>query len=101
MGGHDTSVVVSMDNSSHFNLEGIIDEVRNQYEEIARSSRAEAESWYHSQVRNQAKRKPDMPCGFLGFLSIAMDLRADHFLHGTPVKEGKSLQISNREFLAP
>ncbi|XP_053228129.1 keratin, type II cytoskeletal cochleal-like isoform X2 [Podarcis raffonei] len=62
MGGHDTSVVVSMDNSSHFNLEGIIDEVRNQYEEIARSSRAEAESWYHSQyeaLQNTAGRHGD------------------------------------------
>ncbi|XP_034956722.2 keratin, type II cytoskeletal 1 [Zootoca vivipara] len=61
-GGHDTSVVVSMDNSSHFNLEGIIDEVRSQYEEIARSSRAEAESWYHSQyeaLQNTAGRHGD------------------------------------------
>ncbi|KAG8129483.1 hypothetical protein E2320_016142, partial [Naja naja] len=48
-GGQDTSVVVSMDNNTHLNLEGIIDEVRSQYEEIARSSRAEAEAWYHSQ----------------------------------------------------
>uniref|UniRef100_A0A670ZC68 IF rod domain-containing protein n=1 Tax=Pseudonaja textilis TaxID=8673 RepID=A0A670ZC68_PSETE len=48
-GGQDTSVVVSMDNNTYLNLEGIIDEVRSQYEEIARSSRAEAESWYHSQ----------------------------------------------------
>ena len=48
-GGQDTTVVVNMDDSTHFNMESIIDEVRSQYEEIARSSRAEAEAWYHSQ----------------------------------------------------
>ncbi|XP_015683489.1 keratin, type II cytoskeletal 5-like [Protobothrops mucrosquamatus] len=61
-GGQDTSVVVSMDNNTHLNLEGIIDEVRSQYEEIARSSRAEAESWYHSQyeaLQNTAGRHGD------------------------------------------
>lgn len=62
--GQDTSIVVSMDNNRDLNLEGIIDEVRSQYEEIARSSRAEAEAWYHSQVSNGAemeeKTKPDM-----------------------------------------
>ncbi|KAK9407270.1 keratin type II cytoskeletal 2 epidermal-like [Crotalus adamanteus] len=61
-GGQDTSVVVSMDNNTHLNLEGIIEEVRSQYEEIARSSRAEAESWYHSQyeaLQNTAGRHGD------------------------------------------
>ncbi|KAM3845863.1 keratin, type II cytoskeletal 7-like [Vipera latastei] len=61
-GGQDTSVVVTMDNNTHLNLEGIIDEVRSQYEEIARSSRAEAESWYHTQyeaLQNTAGRHGD------------------------------------------
>uniref|UniRef100_A0A8C0GCD2 IF rod domain-containing protein n=1 Tax=Chelonoidis abingdonii TaxID=106734 RepID=A0A8C0GCD2_CHEAB len=44
----DLSVVVSMDNNRHLDLEGIIQEVRNQYEEIAQRSRAEAEAWYQS-----------------------------------------------------
>ncbi|XP_054859462.1 keratin, type II cytoskeletal 5-like [Eublepharis macularius] len=60
--GHDTSIVVSMDNNRHLDLEGIIDEVRNQYEEIARSSRAEAEAWYHTQyeaLQNTAGRNGD------------------------------------------
>lgn len=56
-GGQDTSVVVTMDNNTHLNLEGIIDEVRSQYEEIARSSRAEAESWYHTQVSNHTETR--------------------------------------------
>ncbi|KYO17278.1 keratin, type II cytoskeletal 8-like [Alligator mississippiensis] len=44
----DLSVVVSMDNSRHLDMDSIIDEVRRQYEDIARSSRAEAEEWYQS-----------------------------------------------------
>ncbi|KAH0629123.1 hypothetical protein JD844_010957 [Phrynosoma platyrhinos] len=62
VGGQDTSVVVSMDNNRDFNLESIIDEVRAQYEEIARTSRAEAESWYRSQyeaLQNTAGRHGD------------------------------------------
>ncbi|KAM5182429.1 keratin, type II cytoskeletal cochleal-like [Mantella aurantiaca] len=44
----DTSVVVSMDNSRDLDLNGIISEVRAQYEEIANRSRAEAEAMYQS-----------------------------------------------------
>ncbi|XP_048690686.2 keratin, type II cytoskeletal cochleal-like [Caretta caretta] len=44
----DLSVVVSMDNTRSLDLDGIIQEVRNQYEEIAQRSRAEAEAWYQS-----------------------------------------------------
>uniref|UniRef100_A0A674G8Y6 IF rod domain-containing protein n=1 Tax=Taeniopygia guttata TaxID=59729 RepID=A0A674G8Y6_TAEGU len=43
------SVVVSMDNNRHLDLDSIIEEVRRQYEQIAQSSRAEAEAWYQSQ----------------------------------------------------
>ncbi|KFV71872.1 Keratin, type II cytoskeletal 6B, partial [Dryobates pubescens] len=45
----DLSVVVSMDNNRHLDLDSIIQEVRQQYEQIAQSSRAEAEAWYQSQ----------------------------------------------------
>uniref|UniRef100_A0A6I8NTD7 Keratin 79 n=1 Tax=Ornithorhynchus anatinus TaxID=9258 RepID=A0A6I8NTD7_ORNAN len=45
----DTNVVLSMDNNRCLDLDGIIAEVKAQYEEIARRSRAEAESWYQSQ----------------------------------------------------
>ncbi|KAM4699160.1 keratin, type II cytoskeletal cochleal-like [Discoglossus pictus] len=44
----DTSVVVSMDNSRDLDLDGIIAEVRAQYEDIANRSRAEAEAMYQS-----------------------------------------------------
>ncbi|XP_068777527.1 keratin, type II cytoskeletal 6A-like [Struthio camelus] len=44
----DLSVVVSMDNSRHLDLDSIIEEVRRQYEQIAQNSRAEAEAWYQS-----------------------------------------------------
>uniref|UniRef100_A0A8C5PXE6 IF rod domain-containing protein n=1 Tax=Leptobrachium leishanense TaxID=445787 RepID=A0A8C5PXE6_9ANUR len=44
----DTSVVVSMDNSRDLDLDGIIAEVRAQYEDIANRSRAEAEAMYKS-----------------------------------------------------
>ncbi|XP_053561524.1 keratin, type II cytoskeletal cochleal-like [Bombina bombina] len=44
----DTSVVVSMDNNRDLDLDGIIAEVRAQYEDIANRSRAEAEAMYQS-----------------------------------------------------
>ncbi|NWU24029.1 K2C6B protein, partial [Dyaphorophyia castanea] len=37
-----------MDNNRHLDLDSIIEEVRRQYEQIAQSSRAEAEAWYQS-----------------------------------------------------
>ncbi|KAJ6654721.1 hypothetical protein lerEdw1_006584 [Lerista edwardsae] len=43
---NDTSVILSMDNNRSLDLDGIIAEVRAQYEEIASKSRAEAESMY-------------------------------------------------------
>ncbi|XP_039111045.1 keratin, type II cytoskeletal 8 [Hyaena hyaena] len=42
----DTSVVLSMDNSRSLDLDGIIAEVKAQYEDIASRSRAEAETLY-------------------------------------------------------
>ncbi|XP_054447046.1 keratin, type II cytoskeletal 8 [Pteronotus mesoamericanus] len=42
----DTSVVLSMDNSRSLDLDGIIAEVKAQYEDIANRSRAEAEAIY-------------------------------------------------------
>ncbi|XP_021072837.1 keratin, type II cytoskeletal 4 [Mus pahari] len=47
----DTSVVLSMDNNRNLDLDGIIAEVRAQYEEIARKSKAEVESWYQIKVQ--------------------------------------------------
>ncbi|NXA16577.1 K2CO protein, partial [Sapayoa aenigma] len=44
----DTSVVLSMDNNRHLDLDSIIAEVKAQYEDIANRSRAEAEAWYQS-----------------------------------------------------
>ncbi|XP_042306045.1 keratin, type II cytoskeletal 5-like [Sceloporus undulatus] len=44
----DTSVVLSMDNNRNLDLDGIIAEVKAQYEDIANRSRTEAESWYQS-----------------------------------------------------
>ncbi|CAM5124474.1 unnamed protein product [Natator depressus] len=43
-----TSVILSMDNNRDLDLDGIIAEVKAQYEEIANRSRAEAESWYQT-----------------------------------------------------
>jgi len=53
----DLSVVVSMDNNRHLDMDSIIEEVRRQYEQIAQSSRAEAEAWYQSQVSWEALEK--------------------------------------------
>lgn len=55
----DTSVVLSMDNSRSLDLDGIIADVKAQYEEMANHSRAEAEAWYQTKV-----------CGSLGYLSL-------------------------------
>nr|XP_056710669.1 keratin, type II cytoskeletal 8 [Euleptes europaea] len=45
---NDTSVVLSMDNNRSLDLDGIIAEVKAQYEDIASRSRAEAESMYQT-----------------------------------------------------
>ncbi|XP_054033373.1 keratin, type II cytoskeletal cochleal-like [Dryobates pubescens] len=58
----DLSVVVSMDNNRHLDLDCIIEEVRRQYEQIAQNSRAEAEAWYQSryeELQNTAGRHGD------------------------------------------
>ncbi|XP_006275748.2 keratin, type II cytoskeletal 5-like [Alligator mississippiensis] len=44
----DTSVVLSMDNNRDLDLDGIIADVKAQYEDIANRSRVEAESWYQT-----------------------------------------------------
>ncbi|KAM4881226.1 keratin, type II cytoskeletal 8 [Thomomys bottae] len=44
----DTSVVLSMDNSRSLDMDGIIAEVKAQYEEMANRSRAEAEHMYQT-----------------------------------------------------
>ncbi|XP_061458855.1 keratin, type II cytoskeletal 8-like [Rhineura floridana] len=47
---NDTSVVLSMDNNRSLDFDGIIAEVKAQYEDIAAKSRAEAESMYQIKV---------------------------------------------------
>ncbi|KAM6215256.1 keratin, type II cuticular Hb4 [Rhynchocyon petersi] len=44
----ETSVIVKMDNSRDLNIDCIIADIKAQYEEIARRSRADAESWYQT-----------------------------------------------------
>ncbi|XP_063806792.1 keratin, type II cytoskeletal 5-like [Pseudophryne corroboree] len=44
----DTSVIVSMDNSRDLDMDSIIAEVKAQYEDIAKKSRVEAETWYQT-----------------------------------------------------
>ncbi|CAK6443419.1 unnamed protein product [Pipistrellus nathusii] len=44
----ETSVIVKMDNSRDLDLDGIISEIKAQYEEVARRSRADAEAWYQT-----------------------------------------------------
>ncbi|VFV38650.1 type ii cuticular hb5 [Lynx pardinus] len=44
----ETSVIVKMDNSRDLNFDGIINEIKAQYEEVARRSRADAEAWYQT-----------------------------------------------------
>ncbi|XP_019579937.2 keratin, type II cuticular Hb4 isoform X1 [Rhinolophus sinicus] len=44
----ETSVIVKMDNSRDLDFDGIITEIKAQYEEVARRSRADAEAWYQT-----------------------------------------------------
>ncbi|XP_003206044.3 keratin, type II cytoskeletal 5-like [Meleagris gallopavo] len=44
----DTSVILTMDNNRRLDMDSIIAEVKAQYEDIAKRSREEAESWYQS-----------------------------------------------------
>ncbi|XP_053907387.1 keratin, type II cuticular Hb4-like [Cuculus canorus] len=58
----DTSVVVQMDNSQDVNFNGIVADVKAQYEDIARRSWAEAQAWYESkfeELRVAAGRNAD------------------------------------------
>lgn len=47
----ETSVIVKMDNSRELDVDGIIAEIKAQYDEIASRSKAEAEAWYQGRVR--------------------------------------------------
>ncbi|XP_063294470.1 keratin, type II cytoskeletal cochleal-like [Pelobates fuscus] len=62
----DTSVTVTMDNNRDLNLDGIIADVKAEYEDIARKSRAEAECWYQSKYEElkvaAGKRGEDLRC---------------------------------------
>ncbi|XP_070793998.1 keratin, type II cytoskeletal 5-like isoform X2 [Pituophis catenifer annectens] len=58
----DTSVILSMDNNRYLDLDSIIAEVKAQYEDIAKKSRAEAEAWYQSKyeaLQTTAERHAD------------------------------------------
>ncbi|XP_047596764.1 keratin, type II cuticular Hb2 [Lutra lutra] len=44
----ETSVIVKMDNSRELDVDGIIAEIKAQYDDIASRSKAEAEAWYQS-----------------------------------------------------
>lgn len=46
---------MQMDNRRDLDLDGTIADVKAQYEDIARRSRAEAQAWYESKVRNAAE----------------------------------------------
>ncbi|XP_040845008.1 keratin, type II cytoskeletal 78 isoform X2 [Ochotona curzoniae] len=49
--GNDMSVVLSMDNNRSLDLSGVIAEVRARYEDIARTSKAEAQALYQSKYQ--------------------------------------------------
>lgn len=46
-----------MDNSRDLDLDGIITEIKAQYEEVARRSRADAEAWYQTKVSRSRLEK--------------------------------------------
>lgn len=52
---------MKMDNSRDLNLDGIIADIKCQYEEIARRSRADAEAWYQTKVSKSPRNPRDRP----------------------------------------
>ncbi|XP_040281884.1 keratin, type II cytoskeletal 4-like isoform X4 [Bufo bufo] len=50
-GSEDTSVILSMDNNRNFDLNSIIAAIKEQYEQIAQRSRAEAEALYDNKYK--------------------------------------------------
>jgi hypothetical protein len=59
----ETNVVLSMDNNRSLDLDGIISEVKAQYDSICQRSKAEAETFYQSKV-------PAHFAGSLGYLTL-------------------------------
>lgn len=49
----ETCVVVQMDNSRALNMDKVVSEVKQQYQEIAARSRQEAENWHRTKVIRQ------------------------------------------------
>uniref|UniRef100_A0A672VEZ9 IF rod domain-containing protein n=1 Tax=Strigops habroptila TaxID=2489341 RepID=A0A672VEZ9_STRHB len=52
-----TNVVLSMDNRRELNMDGIIEEVRQEYETIAQRSKAEVDAMYRGRVKIEIARK--------------------------------------------
>uniref|UniRef100_H3BE29 Keratin, type II cytoskeletal 8 n=1 Tax=Latimeria chalumnae TaxID=7897 RepID=H3BE29_LATCH len=47
----DTSVIVAMDNSRNLDMDGILEEVKAQYEQMANNSRKETEAYYQNKIK--------------------------------------------------
>lgn len=54
----DTSVIVEVNNGRNLNLDGIVAEVKSQYEAIANASRKDAEEWYEVKVSAHTEETP-------------------------------------------
>lgn len=54
----DTSVIVEVNNGRNLDLDGIVAEVKSQYECIANASRKEAEEWYQVKVSAHIEQTP-------------------------------------------
>lgn len=54
----DTSVVVEMNDTRKLDMDGIVAEVKAQYECIANASRKEAEEWYQTKVSTHIEDTP-------------------------------------------
>lgn len=60
----DTNVILSMDNHRELNMDGIIEEVRQEYETIAQRSKAEVDAMYQGRVsRHQQDREASLLTG--------------------------------------
>ncbi|XP_007518278.1 keratin, type II cytoskeletal 72 [Erinaceus europaeus] len=94
----DTSVILSMDNNRDLDLDGIITEVRAQYEDIALKSKAEAESLYQTKIQElqlmAGRHGDDLKCTKAEISEINRLIQRIHSEIGNVKKQCSNLEMA-------
>lgn len=64
-----TNIVLSMDNNRELNMDGVVEEVRQEYEAIAQKSKAEVDAMYRGRVSRHHLGREASPCLAWGSLA--------------------------------